>query len=80
MKRFISILAFTFLFSILQPELQPGSASTGKETWLSVRSKHFLLVGNATEKDIRRVGVRLEQFRDVFSRIFTRSKSVRDLQ
>lgn len=75
MKRFISILAFAFLFSILQPGLQPGSASTGKEAWLSVRSKHFLLIGNASEKDIRKVGVRLEQFRDVFSRIFTKSKA-----
>ncbi len=75
MKRFIYILAVAFLFSILQLGLQTGSASTGKETWLSVRSKHFLLVGNASETDIRKVGVRLEQFRDVFSRIFTRSKA-----
>jgi len=80
LKRFISILAIAFLFSILQPGLQPGSASRSKETWtketwLSVRSKHFLLVGNASEKDIRKAGVRLEQFRDVFSRIFTRSKA-----
>jgi predicted Zn-dependent protease len=30
-----------------------------------------LLVGNASEKDIRQVGVRLEQFREVFSRLFT---------
>ena len=75
MKRLISILALAFLFSVLQPGLRPGSASAGKETWLSVRSKHFLLVGNASEKDIRKVGVRLEQFRDVFSRLFTRSKA-----
>jgi tetratricopeptide (TPR) repeat protein len=71
MKRFTPILAIVFLLSIFQP----GSAYTAKETWLSVRSKHFLLVGNAGEKDIRKVGVRLEQFRDVFSRIFTRSKA-----
>jgi hypothetical protein len=75
MKRIFSILALAFLFSILQPGVRPGSASTCKETWLSIRSKHFLLVGNASEKDIRKVGVRLEQFRDVFSRIFTRSKA-----
>src|SRR5215510_1004675 len=75
MKRFFSILALAFLFSILQPGLRPGSASTGKETWLSVQSKHFLLVGNASEKDIRKVGVRLEQFREVFSSIFTNSRA-----
>ena len=39
-----------------------------------MRSKNFLLVGNATEKDIRQVGVRLEQFREVFSRLFTNLK------
>ena len=42
-----------------------------KDTWTSVRSKNFLLIGNASEKDIRRVGTRLEQFREVFSRLFT---------
>lgn len=78
MKRVISILAVAFLFSILQPGLWRGSASSApgaKDTWLSVRSKHFMLVGNAGEKDIRKVGVRLEQFRDVFSRIFAKSKA-----
>jgi tetratricopeptide (TPR) repeat protein len=75
MKRIIPILTIAFLFSILKPGLQIGSASTAKETWLSVRSKHFLLVGNASEKDIRKVGVRLEQFRDVFSKIFANSKA-----
>jgi tetratricopeptide (TPR) repeat protein len=75
MKRIIPILTIAFLFSILRPGLQIGSASTAKETWLSVRSKHFLLVGNASEKDIRKVGVRLEQFRDVFSKIFANSKA-----
>jgi len=42
-----------------------------KENWLMVRSKNFLLVGNASEKEIKQVGVRLEQFREVFSRLFT---------
>src|SRR5215468_5157513 len=76
MKRFISILAVAFLFSILQSGLRRSSASSApgaKDTWLSVRSKHFTLIGNAGEKDIRKVGVRLEQFREVFSRIFTNS-------
>lgn len=41
-----------------------------KDNWVSVRSKNFLLIGNANEKEIRKVAVRLEQFRDVFSRLF----------
>jgi tetratricopeptide (TPR) repeat protein len=44
-----------------------------KETWVSVRSKNFVLIGNASERDIRQVGVRLEQFREVFSRLFVRA-------
>jgi type I restriction-modification system DNA methylase subunit len=35
-----------------------------------VRTKNFLLVGNASEKDIRKVGLKLEQFREVFTRLF----------
>ena len=41
-----------------------------KDSWTSVRTKNFLLVGNAGEKDIRKVATRLEQFRDVFARLF----------
>lgn len=65
-KRRVLILTTCFLLSI--SSLNPVSA---KDTWTSVRSKNFLLVGNASEKDIRRVATRLEQFREVFSRLFT---------
>ncbi|HKQ52879.1 MAG TPA: tetratricopeptide repeat protein [Pyrinomonadaceae bacterium] len=40
-----------------------------KDTWTSVRSQNFFLVGNASEKEIRRVATRLEQFRDVFTKL-----------
>ena len=50
--------------------LLAAQGSTAKEAWTSVRSKNFLLVGNASEKEIRQVGARLEQFRDVFTRLF----------
>src|SRR5947209_15746678 len=45
-------------------------AASANDTWTSVRSKNFLHVGNASEKDIRQVATRLEQFRDAFSRLF----------
>ncbi|HZG54772.1 MAG TPA: tetratricopeptide repeat protein [Pyrinomonadaceae bacterium] len=45
-----------------------------KETWTSVRSQNFHLVGNASEKDVRQVATRLEQFRLAFSRIFKRAR------
>lgn len=51
----------------------PHSASA-KDTWTSVRTKNFFLIGNASEKDIRRVATRLEQFRDVFTRLFPEVK------
>ena len=41
-----------------------------KEVWVSVRTRNFFLVGNASEKDIRQVGIKLEQFREVFTRFF----------
>jgi tetratricopeptide (TPR) repeat protein len=39
------------------------------ETWTSVQSRNFLLVGNASERDIRAVAARLEQFREAFLRL-----------
>jgi tetratricopeptide (TPR) repeat protein len=47
-------------------------AGAAKDSWISVRSRNFTLIGNADEKDIRKVGARLEQFREAVSRVFTR--------
>ena len=63
-----------FTISLLLSLLAFGSSSAkvfAKDNWTSVRSKNFLLVSNASEKDIREVGTRLEQFREVFSLLFT---------
>lgn len=40
------------------------------DKWVSVRTKNFLLVGNADEKSIKKVGLKLEQFREVFTYLF----------
>ena len=45
-----------------------------KDSWTSVRTKNFFLIGNAGEKDIRKVATRLEQFRDVFVRLFPNAR------
>lgn len=37
---------------------------------MQVRSKNFNLIGNAPEREIRRVATKLEQFREVFQRLF----------
>jgi tetratricopeptide (TPR) repeat protein len=41
------------------------------DKWIKVKSKNFYLIGNAEEKDIRQVGIQLEQFREVFRRLLT---------
>lgn len=51
-----------------------SQAAQNKETWTKVTSKNFTLVGNASEKEIRQVATRLEQFRDVFTRLLSLAK------
>lgn len=44
--------------------------AAAKDEWIQVKSKNFLLIGNASEKDIRKVATRLEQFRETFRLLF----------
>ncbi|HEX8181268.1 MAG TPA: tetratricopeptide repeat protein [Pyrinomonadaceae bacterium] len=66
MKRLTSSLAAALVLCALTLS---APATPAKDTWLKVRSKNFLLVGNASEKEIRQVATRLEQFRDVFLKL-----------
>ncbi|HEV2864350.1 MAG TPA: tetratricopeptide repeat protein [Pyrinomonadaceae bacterium] len=50
--------------------LLAAQAASAKDTWTSVRSQNFFLVGNASEKEIRGVAARLEEFREVFTQLF----------
>jgi tetratricopeptide (TPR) repeat protein len=43
---------------------------SGKDSWTNVRSANYLLLGNASETDIREFALQLEQFRHVFLRQF----------
>ncbi|HKY27660.1 MAG TPA: tetratricopeptide repeat protein, partial [Pyrinomonadaceae bacterium] len=65
-KRCAFVLTIAFYLLAIAPLQNPVSA---KDSWVSVRSKNFFLIGNASEKEVRQVAVRLEQFRDVFSRL-----------
>ncbi|HEY8459965.1 MAG TPA: DUF1570 domain-containing protein, partial [Blastocatellia bacterium] len=72
MRRHIVTFALAFaLFLAVRPPAaaRPGSAAKG--VWLKAQSAHFTLIGDAGEKEIRRVGARLEQFREAFSQIFS---------
>ncbi len=41
----------------------------GKDFWFEVRTKNFKLIGNADEKHIKKVGIKLEQFREALRRL-----------
>src|SRR5215211_1039063 len=71
MKRSIFPLAVSLCLLVVVSQHTTVSA---KDTWVSVRTKNFLMLGNASEKDIRKVGLKLEQFREVFTRLFPRMK------
>ncbi|HEV7889305.1 MAG TPA: tetratricopeptide repeat protein [Pyrinomonadaceae bacterium] len=48
----------------------PVSSARGETIgWVSIRSQNFTVVGEAREKDLRRVAVRLEEFRTALARL-----------
>jgi len=62
------------LLAILVAATVNSQTAQAKDTWTKVTSKNFTLVGNASEKGIRQVATRLEQFRDVFTRLLSLAK------
>jgi hypothetical protein len=66
MKR-LSLTLLTVAFFLLVVSSVPVQA---KDKWTRVKSKNFLLIGNGGEKDIRQVATKLEQFREVFTKLF----------
>src|SRR5499427_7293958 len=71
MRRHIFTFAFALaLFVAVWPHFaaRPGSAAA-RDVWLKAQSTRFTLIGDASEKEIRDVGTRLEQFREAFSQI-----------
>jgi len=46
------------------------ASAHAKDDWIEVRSKNFTLVGNAPDKEIRKVATKLEQFRETFRQLF----------
>jgi tetratricopeptide (TPR) repeat protein len=69
MKRIL--LIFTIILSFI---VSASTSISAKETWTSIRSKNFVVIGNASEGDMRKVTTRLEQFRQVLSLLFPRAK------
>ena len=59
----LTVLAVCFLLAAYRPV-------SAKDEWIQVKSTNFFLIGNASEKDIRKVATRLEQFRETFRQVF----------
>jgi len=66
MKAFGSLLFIVFCLVAVPPV----RTVTAKDTWTSIRSRNYLLIGNASEQDIRTMAVQLERFRDIFTKQF----------
>lgn len=73
MNRF-TLRTLAALLAVLAAITLTNQAAQRKDTWTRVTSKNFTLVGNASEKEIRQVATRLEQFRDVFIRLLSLAK------
>ncbi len=74
MQRYVRLLSI-LLGLLLSANLVilPARPAAAKDSWTSIRSRHFFLVGNASEREIRKVATRLEQFRAAFSRLFSKA-------
>ncbi|MCS7079160.1 MAG: tetratricopeptide repeat protein [Chloracidobacterium sp.] len=70
----LRILTFGFLALLGLFQSVRAGAPAAKDEWIKIKSKHFLFIGNAKEKEIRVVASKLEQFRSVFSQLFPRAK------
>lgn len=66
MKRILSAVLLLLL-------VRPAFAA---DKWVSVHSRHFLLAGNASESEIRRVGRYFEEFRGVLASLFPKIELV----
>lgn len=62
--------AIILIFLVLCFSFQSVSA---KDEWLQVRSKNFNLIGNASEKDIRKTATKLEQFREILRQVLNKA-------
>ncbi|HEX8748149.1 MAG TPA: tetratricopeptide repeat protein [Pyrinomonadaceae bacterium] len=48
-------------------------SASAKETWTRVQSRNFVLVGNGSDRDLRKVAMRLEEFRKAITLLLPRA-------
>lgn len=64
----LSLLAIFLLLAF------SAQSTVAGDDWTIIRSENFQMVGNAKEKELRRVAVKLEQFRYAFNQLFPKMK------
>ncbi len=69
MKRSLSLIVM--LAALLVCGVNHASA---RDNWTRVQTKNFTLVGNASERDIRKIAIKLETFRETLSLMFPKAK------
>lgn len=52
-----------------------SASASAKETWTRVQSKNFIVVGNGSERDLRKVALRLEQFREAITLLLPKART-----
>lgn len=67
-RNLLAVLHLAAFLALFQTSIQ------AKDEWIKVNSKNFNVVGNASEKDVRKVVTRLEQFRETFRLLFSQVK------
>ncbi len=79
MKKILLSISLLVTATVLNVDLKLNSADAAvtsgtKTTWTSIRSNNFYLVGEAGERELRKVALSLEQFRAVFTALFPKAK------
>ena len=65
-----SILCIALLGATIVAIPPSRRAAGSNEDWTRLRSRNFLIIGNAGERNVRRAAIRLEQFHDALANLF----------
>lgn len=65
----VKLAVLGLLLALAGPMAAPTHGASASK-WLRLRTAHFELVGEASQKELARVGQRFEQFRETFGRLY----------
>lgn len=70
-----SVLRYVVIAALAGIFLGSPLSTFAADKWVSVRSRNFFLVGNGSEKTVRRVARDLESFREAFLKLFPKAQA-----